>query len=79
MGAGAIIAHLEGALSPEARLALAAFHDARENLTTLMEQCASGRELAERGFLDDVKIASEYGVSDCVPQLLGDAYVNAAG
>jgi len=43
-----------------------------------MEQCASGRELAERGFLDDVKIASEYGVSDCVPQLLGDAYVNAA-
>jgi len=78
VGAGAIIAHLQGDLSPEAELALAAFHHAQKNLRTLMEQCASGRELAERGFLDDVKIASEYGVSDCVPQLLGDAYVNAA-
>jgi len=57
LGAGAIIASLSGAKSPEARAAVAAFHDAREDLAHLIKACSSGRELIERGFEADVDLA----------------------
>lgn len=78
VGAGAVIEHLAGDLSPEAELALAAFRHAWRNLRGLMKQCASGRELVERGFGADVDIASEFGVSGSVPELRGEGYVNVA-
>ena len=57
LGAGAIIASLSGAKSPEARAAVAAFHDAREDLAHLIKACSSGRELIERRFEADVDLA----------------------
>jgi len=82
VGTGAVIEDFQsrfpGELSPEAELALAAFRHARKNLKSLMKRCVSGKELLERGFGADVEIASDYGASRAVPQMLGDCYVNVA-
>ena len=78
IGAGAIIASLSGSKSPEARTAEAAFEQARSNLQETLMQCASGRELVEKGYPDDVAYASELDVSTTVPCLDGSAYVNTA-
>lgn len=77
IGAGAILSHLDGKLSPEARSAIAAFQQARPILGESLRQCSSGRELLERGFSEDVRLASELDVSDSVPALVGDAFVEA--
>lgn len=78
VGAGAVISYLEGSLSAEARLALAAYRGVRHSLSELMKQCGSGKELIERGFEQDVDLASEIDVSDCVPTLINGSYVNHA-
>jgi 2-phosphosulfolactate phosphatase len=79
LGAGAIIEHLPGACSPEAEAARAAYRAAADSLTTMLTGCSSGRELLERGFADDVAIAAELDVSECVPVLAGDAFVDERG
>ncbi len=75
IGAGAIIKHLAGSLSPEARIALAAFKEVRSQLPDLLLGCGSSKELVERGFTKDVLMASELNVSDCVPKLIDGEYV----
>lgn len=75
VGAGAIIQHLSGDLSPEARIALAAYEAARSQLTDLLLRCGSGKELVEKGFAQDVLMASELNVSNCVPILVNGRYV----
>ncbi|MBE9169936.1 2-phosphosulfolactate phosphatase [Pleurocapsales cyanobacterium LEGE 06147] len=77
MGAGAIISYLEGSLSPEAQLAVAAYRGVRQSLRHLMKQCVSGQELIERGFEQDVNLASEIDVSNCVPTLVDGTYINS--
>lgn len=77
-GAGAIISHLEGDLSPEARSALMTYQGVRQPLKPLLKQCGSGKELIERDFEQDVDLASEIDVSDCVPTLIGGSYTNHA-
>lgn len=75
LGAGAVIAGLAHlACSPEARAALAVFRSARVDLPTCVRTGASGRELAGRGFLEDVQIASEHDVSVTVPTLIDGAF-----
>src|SRR5262249_22372821 len=74
--AGAIISHLEGDWSPEARAAQSAFLNARSDLRHMIKRCGSGRELIERGFERDLEIASALDVSECAPTLVGNAYVN---
>lgn len=74
IGAGAIISHLESTLSPEARLAVATFHEFRDNLPEALRQSSSGRELVERGFPLDVKLAAELNISNVVPLLRGDHF-----
>ena len=74
IGAGAIIQHLEGKVSPEAQAAGSAFLAAERKLTNLMLRSGSGKELVERGFRDDVLLASQLNVSDCVPILQEGAY-----
>jgi len=80
-GAGAVVAALlEGGwapatLSPEARVAAAAFSAVSQHLVDDLLGCASGRELVERGFADDVRIAAELDSSVAVPCLQGDVYV----
>lgn len=75
IGAGAILSHLQGSVSPEAQTAIAAFSAARSNLTALFKQCSSGKELIERGFEQDVDLAAQIDISDCVPTLIDGAYV----
>lgn len=78
VGAGAVISYLGGKLSPEAQLASEAYQGVRQSLEHLIKQCGSGQELIERGFEQDVDLASEMNVSDCVPTLVNGAYANHA-
>lgn len=77
-GAGAVIEALVrfGArgLSPEARMAEAAFRSVQPRLAEELLACASGRELAAGGFEHDVETASELDVSDVVPVLRGESF-----
>lgn len=81
-GAGAVIAELVGAhgfgsLSPEAEQARAAWDVVAGRVTSVLQDCASGRELAQIGFARDVEIASEVRSSDCVPVLVDHRFVDA--
>ena len=74
LGAGAIAGSLADAhLSPEARTARAAV-DAVGDLPATLRECASGRELIEYGFPDDVAIAAERDATDVVPVLADGAF-----
>jgi len=73
-GAGAIISHLKGTLSPEAQAAAETFQTARSQLPERLLTCSSGKELIERDFKDDIELAAELDVSDCVPLLVDGAY-----
>jgi 2-phosphosulfolactate phosphatase len=77
VGAGAIISHLDGRLSPESAAALAAFRDAEPRLGEYLHRCGSGKELVELGFAEDVRLAAELDVSDCAPLLTDEAYIRA--
>jgi 2-phosphosulfolactate phosphatase len=72
------ISHLKGTLSPEAQAAAQAYQGSQTNLETLLQQCSSGQELIERGFTQDVNLASELNSSRCVPMLVDRAYINWA-
>ena len=75
IGAGAIINFLDGKCSPESLAAKSAFLVAEEDLETQLLQCGSGKELIERGYREDVLLAAELNVSDCVPILTNGAYI----
>jgi 2-phosphosulfolactate phosphatase len=79
IGAGAVISCLEGCLSPEAQLAIAAYQGMRSNLESLIKQCGSGRELIEQGFEQDVDLALQLNASHCVPELTKGAYIHHHG
>jgi 2-phosphosulfolactate phosphatase len=76
VGAGAIIQHMQGDLSPEAAAAAAVFDAAKSDLKNRIMNCASGRELVERGFERDVLLASALDRSNAVPIFKGAAYAN---
>jgi 2-phosphosulfolactate phosphatase len=79
IGAGAIINDLGPATrSPEAELAASAFEHARNDLDRYLKECASGRELIELGFVQDVECAADLDVSWSVPTLVAGAYQDAA-
>ncbi|HST03555.1 MAG TPA: 2-phosphosulfolactate phosphatase [Chloroflexia bacterium] len=74
IGAGAIISRLEGTCSPEAQTAVSAFEAAREELYDTLAHSSSGKELIERGFNEDVRLASLLDCSDVAPVLVDGAY-----
>jgi 2-phosphosulfolactate phosphatase len=75
IGAGAILASMtDGSISPEATAAVAVFDRMRTSLPENLMSCASGCELIEMGFPDDVRIASKLNVGTTVPQLVDGAY-----
>lgn len=81
-GAGAVLRGLaerigEQHFSPEALVAARAFDAVRRDLADQMRACASGVELAQRGFPADVEIASALDVAIVVPRLVGDCFVAA--
>ncbi|MFL6162624.1 MAG: 2-phosphosulfolactate phosphatase [Jatrophihabitantaceae bacterium] len=78
-GAGAVLARLaatapELRVSPEARAAAAAFSAVEPDLAQQLAGCASGLELVEDGFAEDVTIAAELDGSSVVPLLLRDRF-----
>jgi len=80
LGAGAVLSMFDQLdLSPEARAATAAWHDAEADIVDRLRDCASGRELIDRGWPDDVTYAAQAHVSDLVPVLRGDRFVDRAG
>jgi 2-phosphosulfolactate phosphatase len=76
VGAGAILSHFsEDEMSIEARTAVYAFRSVAADLASALCECTSGRELMERGFLEDVTIASQLNVSKAVPRLIDGKYM----
>jgi 2-phosphosulfolactate phosphatase len=75
VGAGAVLADLQGTPSPEAELAIAAFARFRHDLAGTLSRCASGQELIERGFRLDVELAGDYAVSPVAPRLDNGQFV----
>ena len=71
LAAGAIVARLRHARSPEAEAAVAAFE--RVPLHALRET-RSARELIEAGWADDIDIACQMDADRCVPVLEGNAF-----
>jgi 2-phosphosulfolactate phosphatase len=74
IGAGAIIAALAQELSAEAQIACQAFRSARPELLAILNGCASGIELRDRGFDQDVRLAAEYDCSIAAPVLRNGVY-----
>ncbi|MDQ0896833.1 2-phosphosulfolactate phosphatase [Paenibacillus sp. V4I7] len=76
IAAGAILSQFDqSSLSPEAKIAVSAFIHAEHDIKTILKECSSGRELIEKGFPEDVIIASELNVSQVVPVFHNGAYV----
>ena len=73
LGAGAIIKGLAGDCSPEALATMAVFERCHADLPDILNRCASGKELIERGFEADVVLAGQVDVSQSAP-LLQDIY-----
>jgi 2-phosphosulfolactate phosphatase len=61
-------------LSAEARFAEAAWRAVAPRLADELAACASGRELLDAGYADDVTVAAEVDTSDAVPVLEDGAY-----
>jgi 2-phosphosulfolactate phosphatase len=74
LGAGAILAELEGSLSPEAESAANAYQGSRNRLEAKLHDCASGRELVGRGRIQDVELAAAINASSCAPWLKDGAF-----
>jgi 2-phosphosulfolactate phosphatase len=73
-GAGAIAHYLKGTLSPEAQAAACSFESFSRAALHLLRHCASGRELLEKGFNQDVELAAAINDSVAVPVLKDGAF-----
>ena len=78
LGAGAVIANLQGRRSPEAASAEAAFQAIRGDVLATLRRCSSGRELLQRGFDADVALAAELNVENAVPVIDRGAFIAAS-
>jgi len=76
IGAGAVIANLGGELSIDAEVALTAFKNFEHNLFEVLENSVSGNELLDKGFEEDIVLASELNFSSSVPLLQDKAFIN---
>jgi 2-phosphosulfolactate phosphatase len=74
LGAGAILARLRGKASPEAAGAIAAYERFAADLQTPIRECGSGRELVQRGFEGDVRLAAELDASPIAPVMLDQEF-----
>jgi 2-phosphosulfolactate phosphatase len=81
VGAGAVLAALDPSnavsaprCSPEAAAIRAAFVAARPRLFETLSECASGRELVDRGWDDDVATSAALDVSTVVCRLVANEF-----
>jgi 2-phosphosulfolactate phosphatase len=72
LGAGAILARLPLARSPEAEVCEGAFRHARAELGRIIMESGSGRELRAMGFASDVERAVRLDLYDAVPVMQGE-------
>ena len=79
-GAGAVLAALVDlgvdGLSPEARVAQSAYRTVEADIAAAVTACASGQELVDGGFEQDVAIAGQLDVTDRVPVLTAGAFAH---
>jgi 2-phosphosulfolactate phosphatase len=77
-GAGAVLSGMVArgvtALSPEARLAATAYDAVAGDVVAELQACASGVELVEGGFAEDVRLAAELDASPILPVLTPDGF-----
>ena len=77
-GAGSLLASLSAQgwseLSPEAQTAAAAYA-AIPDISTALASCASGRELIEIGYANDVHTAAQLDASHAIPTLRDGAFI----
>lgn len=74
LGAGAVISHLKGSLSPEAFSAKTVFEALKTDLSQKLLSCSSGEELIDRNFKQDVLLAAQLNTSNTVPMLVDGIY-----
>ncbi len=72
VGAGAIVYQLTGHKTAMARAAAAAFVEVREELVPALLDCHSGRELIDRGYTSDVRLAATLNAPEAVAARLVD-------
>jgi len=81
LGAAAVLdglSMLGAPLSVEAAVSLAALAAVR-NVTAAVRRCVSGQELIQRGFAEDVRLATQSGTSHTVPVMTnGESFAPAA-
>lgn len=75
LGAGAILKSLKGTLSPEASATVSVFDTACVDMLELLRCCGSGKEKIERGEENDICLAADLNVSECVPILTNGFFV----
>ena len=75
LGAGAILSYLDCEMSPEAQGCAGAFLHIRDRLEAILWDCASGRELREIGYGDDVRHCAQLNLYDTVPVMRDEALV----
>ena len=78
VGAGVGAVRREPTVSPEGRVAIAAFEAARHDLGAWLADTASGRELVAIGFGDDVQAAAVLDAEEVAPVLHGAAFAGVA-
>ena len=76
IGAGAVIRHLQGSKSPEAKAAQAAFEAGSSDLLGAVLASVSGQQLAGAGFRRDVEHSARLDCSESVPLLRSGAYIS---
>ena len=78
IGAGAILGYLQQSrsLSPEAMAAVGAFNIVSAKIEKSLMDCSSGRELREKGFEDDIRVAAQYNASHTVPMIVDGAFID---
>ncbi|CAH1195884.1 putative 2-phosphosulfolactate phosphatase [Paenibacillus auburnensis] len=77
LGAGLILSRLAGTKSPEAEVCIGAVKSSGHRIRDLIWESASGRELRERGYEDDVTYCCQADISYAVPVLQENRFVNA--
>ncbi|PEJ60669.1 2-phosphosulfolactate phosphatase [Bacillus sp. AFS002410] len=77
LGAGAILAELEGTKSPEAEICIGAFLHSKHKIKEFIWECGSGRELRFKDFEDDVKHCSQLNSYNVVPVLQDGCFQDA--
>jgi 2-phosphosulfolactate phosphatase len=82
LGAGAIVTAtdpLGAASTPDAIAAADSFTGAADRLAWMLAESVSGRELRGHGRDKDVAMAAEHGVSECVPVLHDNCFIDGWG